>query len=91
MLAPACSSCGFVNSRHDRFCGGCGINTGASQFLSADTVRTPKRQPELFTMMTAGTERDRPMRPIPREAPRRDKPVSAEPSTMPLEILDEIQ
>lgn len=95
-LAPACSSCGFVNSRHDRFCGGCGIHVATCEFLSADTVRAPKpaRQPELFTMMTAGTERERPLSPIRRDTPRFAKAIDvkqAEPATIPLEILDDIQ
>jgi hypothetical protein len=90
MLAPACTSCGFVNGRHDRFCGGCGIRAGSAQPVNPDTLRTPKRQPELFTMMTAGTERER-VRAMPREASRSDKPARVEPSTMPIEVLDEIQ
>jgi hypothetical protein len=89
MLAPSCGSCGFVNSRHDRFCGGCGIHVATSQLHNADTVR-PSRSADLFSTMTKISER-----PTPRDLPRYAKPAdvkkSAEPGTMPLDILDEIQ
>jgi hypothetical protein len=101
MLAPACSSCGFVNNRHDRFCGGCGIHVATSQFHDADTVRAA-RSADLFSTITKVSERPTARelprhseRPTPRDLLRYAKPAdvkhSAEPSTMPLDILDEIQ
>ena len=99
MLAPACSSCGFVNSRHDRFCGGCGIHVATSQLQDADTVRAA-RSADLFSTITKVSSTmakasERPVRGTPREAtPRFAKPIDvkqSEPSTMPIDILDEIQ
>jgi hypothetical protein len=99
MLAPACNSCGFVNSRHDRFCGGCGIHVATSQLHDADTVRAA-RPADPFSTITKVNERpitkvnERPIKGTPRETPRFAKPVDVkqvEPSTMPLDILDEIQ
>jgi hypothetical protein len=99
MLAPACNSCGFVNSRHDRFCGGCGIHVQTAQLHDADTVRAA-RSADLFSTITKINERtitkaDRPVRGTPRESPRYAKPIdvkqSEQPSTMPIDILDEIQ
>jgi hypothetical protein len=82
-LAPACR-CGFVNGRHDKFCGGCGhlvsrldFPQSASPFSMPDTVRArPGHRPELYSALTKGTDRES---------------MKQEPSTIPIEILDEIQ
>jgi hypothetical protein len=39
-LQPACTGCGFVNSKTDRFCGGCGDAVIARKVASAPTSQT---------------------------------------------------
>jgi hypothetical protein len=46
-LSPACTSCGFVNTILDRFCGGCGTSTAPARpkRLSALPQLTPRARP----------------------------------------------
>lgn len=73
-LAHACADCGFTNSRNDRFCGGCGHKIGAGSYVAPSPVRVGSIK-QLFTSLTQGTE-----------APK----AKDEPTTMPIEIFEEI-